>query len=282
MSAYPGRVPERAQPLSRRGLLALGAGGVAALAVGCGSGGLPVPVGPSTRERPACVRPTELDRRRELAGLDLVYEVSRRPARFWIEPAFAGRLETWLTGAAERGVRGDALWTYGTWTDGTGTEGGRSCSSWHDAGRAFDLARIRRGGTDLLSCRYDQWRSERGATLRRELRRYWTVAASLHRDFAYVLTYLYDAAHRNHIHVDNGRSGAGPSVFEPRSPSQVQAVQTICTQLWSRPVEVTGRWDPATRWATGAILDGLNAPDDLTDPAGWRAFLDASAGLSRD
>ena len=86
-----------------------------------------------------------------------------------------------------------------------------SCSSWHDAGRAFDLARLRLAGGTEVSCRYDLWRDTSGRELTRARRAYWAVAASAHRHFAYVLTYLYNAKHHNHIHVDNGRSGAGPS-----------------------------------------------------------------------
>ena len=136
--------------------------------------------------------------------------------------------------------------TYGTWTDGRD-----SCSSWHNAGRAFDLARLRLAdGTDV-SCRYDLWRERPGQS--------WRPPAGLlgrggsaHQHFAYVLTYLYNAQHHNHIHLDNGRSGPELSTFSSRSPGQVQAVQGILTHLWDRPVEVTGRWDGATRDAAQA------------------------------
>lgn len=44
------------------------------------------------------------------------------------------------------------IWTYGSWIDGE-----PDCGSWHNAGRAFDLSRLRRGGRDVVSCRYDLW-----------------------------------------------------------------------------------------------------------------------------
>ena len=97
----------------------------------------------------------------------------------------------------------------------------------------------------FVSCRYDQWRTTTGPELRRALRDYWALAASLHRHFAYVVTYLYDTEHHNHIHVDNGRSGSGRSEFDPGSITQVQAMQAIATYVWDRPTDITGRWDAA-------------------------------------
>ena len=54
---------------------------------------------------------------------------------------------------------------------------------------------------------------------------------------------LYDAEHPADIHVDNGRSGTGPTEFDPGSITQVQAVQAIATYVWGRPTEITGRWE---------------------------------------
>ena len=79
----------------------------------------------------------------------------------------------------------------------------------------------------VVSCRYDRWRTAPPAELEAARRAYWAVAAGLHLRFAYVLTYLYDAQHDNHIHIDNGRSGPDLSTFRPRSRVQVQAVQAI-------------------------------------------------------
>ena len=215
---------------------------------------------------------SSLPRYDRLAGLPLVYEVNRRRREFAIDEGFAGQLEAWLTDVREltgwplRQVR-----TYGTWTNG-----GTSCSSWHNAGRAFDLARLRRDdGTDI-SCRYDLWRKASGRELATTRRAYWAVAASAHRHFAYVLTYLYNTQHHNHIHLDNGRSGTEGSTFSSRSPAQVQAIQGILTHLWDAPVEVTSRWDPATRDATASVLRDLAVGDDLTDQATWAGFLTAS------
>ena len=204
-------------------------------------------------ERPTCVSRASLPRYGRLAGLPLVYEVDRRRSEFAIDEAFAGQLDAWLTELRElTGWKLQQVRTYGSWTNG-----GSSCSSWHNAGRAFDLARLRMADERDVSCRYDLWRRTSGRELTEARRAYWAVAASAHRHFAYVLTYLYNAQHHNHIHLDNGRSGAGPSSFSSRSPAQVQAVQGILTHLWDAPVEVTGRWDSVTRAATESVLAEL-------------------------
>ena len=227
-----------------------------------------------------CVPRSAMNSHRTLARLPLVYEIGQRRSAFDFEPDFYGQLGRWLTGYVEAsGLSApDQVWTYGAWTNGGGT-----CDSWHNAGRAFDLARLRLRGGGFVSCRYDLWRSETGSRLERSQRRYWALAASLHLDFAYVLTYLYNARHHNHIHVDNSRSGAGQSSLSTRSPAQLQAVQGILTHLWNEPVEITGRWDSATQQATRRVLERVGQGGDLDDGVqSWRAFLAASVPRGGD
>lgn len=274
--------------MSRRRLIGLGiaAGlGVTALATSACSPDAPWLPGPpgATRERPACVPRSALPRFDRLAGLPLIYEVTRRRSEFAIESGFAHQLEAWLadlvrlTGWAAEQLRTYGAWTKGGETSGAQTSGAGACSSWHNAGRAFDLARIRLAdGTDV-SCRYDLWRAHSGSELVRSRRVYWSVAASAHKHFAYVLTYLYNAEHHNHIHLDNGRSGASWSTFSSRSVAQVQAVQGICRHLWNSRDEPSGCWDSSTQESVGRVLADLDLGNDLADPAAWHGFLDASA-----
>lgn len=270
--------------LSRRRLLGLGAGvGLGALA-GCSTGGgFPGPGdegegGSQTRERATCLPRNSLASHRTLAGAPLVYEVNQQRSSFWFDDGFFGQLEGWAdTFGDTLGGSVDRWATYGSWTDG-----GSACDSWHNSGRAFDLAGLRLEDGTEISCRYDRWRSDGAAALALARRRYWTVAAGLHLRFAYVLTYLYNNAHANHIHVDNGRSGADLSQLSTRSEVQVQAIQAITTYRWQQPVELTGQWDSATRRASRAVLEGLGIAGDLTDtPDTWHAFLTASAFLDQ-
>jgi hypothetical protein len=263
-------------PLTRRSLLGLGAG-LAVATAGCSA----VPdlgsVAPERWEGATCVPRSTLDSHRSLAGLPLVYEPNQRRSPFRFDPRFFGRLEQWADGLADvLPAAPRDLTTYGSWTDG-----GTACDSWHHAGRAFDLARVRLVDGTEVSCRYDRWRSLEGARLDEARRRYWALAAGLHARFAYVLTYLYNAQHANHVHVDNGRSGGDDPTFSPRSEVQVQAVQAVCRYLWSQPVELTGRWDAPTQRAAGQVLDGLGLADSLTADGSWSGFLDAAVARGR-
>jgi hypothetical protein len=259
--------------LSRRRLLAVTGGSLVALA-GCAGPGADLRDLPS-RESATCVPRSALTRHGTLAGLPLVYEVNQRRSDFWFDAGFHGQLERWFaTFTATAGITApDEVGTYGSWIDG-----GSRCDSWHHAGRAFDLSRLAADGTTLVSCRYDRW--QHAADLVVQRRRYWALVASLHRDFAYVLTYLYDAQHHNHVHVDNGRSGPGLSELSTRSGAQVQAVQAMLSYLWDQPVEITGSWDAATRAASRTVLDRLEIAADLDGSTeAWHGFL--SAGTRR-
>lgn len=263
--------------LSRRRWLGLAGGVALAMAAsGCTGAGQ----GPD-RPRAGCVARGELERHTRLAELPLVYEVNGNRPAFWFDADFAGRLEAWLADLRTAGLRASRLWTYGAWTDGR-RDGTGDCRSWHNSGRAFDLARIELVDGSFLSCRHDQWQSSTGAALRRTQRRYWALAASLHRRFAYVVTYPYNADHHNHIHVDNARSGRGPSQFSPSSPTQLQAVQAISTHVWDRPLDITGRWDAATRRATAEVLAELDHGGNLASAGGWDSYLGAAAARVTD
>ena len=267
--------------LTRRRVLGLGtAAAVTGLAGGC-SGGVPGLGGVGSdpgRESASCVPRSALTPRRDLAGLPLVYEPDGRRSAFWFDAAFADRLEAWVAGLAEvLPQRPTTLTTYGSWIDGRG-----SCDSWHHAGRAFDLARVRLADGSEVSCRYDRWRTLTGTDLERAQRAYWALAAGLHARFSYVLTYLYDGAHANHVHVDNGRSGDGDPTFRSGSRVQVQAVQAICRHLWEEPVELTGAWDGPTRRSVGRLLERLGLDDTLSSTGTWQAWLTASAARGRE
>lgn len=231
------------------------------------------PIGP--RPSPTAVSAAQLTAYSRLAGAPLSYEVNRGRATFPMERGFAQQLDASLRShwrVAGWGVPGQlsSLGTYRSAPEG-------QASSWHHAGRAFDLAAVRTAlGADLVSCRYDQWGN--GPEHDAHARAYWRLAATLHRDFAYVLTYLYDQAHHDHIHLDNGLSGTQRSMFRTGSRVQVHAVQAMCTYLWDLPVEITGRWDGPTRDASAEVLDRVGVGGRLTrSQDNWHAFLTATA-----
>jgi hypothetical protein len=260
-------------PVTRRALLGLGAGGLAATVAGCsGSDRGPEP-------EPYCTSQLKLARHSSLRNAKFVYDPDRQPTSFSFDRGFYGQLGTWLEDYLELSgtSRPDQVWTYGSWLDGH-----PQCDSWHDAGRAFDLSRLVTAGAVQVSCRYDIWSTYTGSRLSLFRTRYWALAASLHLHFEYVLTHLYNADHHNHIHIDNGRSGSGLSSFDTDSVSQVQAVQAILTHLWDKPVPITGQWNRQTRNATGDVLDDTEVGGTIDDGDDhWRTFLRQSAQRSK-
>lgn len=253
-------------PLTRRSLLGLGVTGLGAGAlVGCS------PDAPRPAPDSYCVDRSQLITRRRLGGADLIYDITGRAQAFRFDAGFHGQLDAWLADYLKLSgiARPDRISTFGSWLDGE-----PQCDSWHDAGRAFDLSRLIAGGEVQVSCRYDIWKDYTGARLNLFRTRYWGLAASLHLHFAYVLTYLYNRTHHNHIHIDNGRSGDGPSEFSTRSPAQVQAVQGMLNHIWGERVEITGDWDRATRTATGRVLEQTEVGGTVDDGVEhWHAFL---------
>lgn len=233
-------------------------------------------VRPGPRPRPTAADQAGLESYRHLADARLHYEITGRAVAFSMEPGFARRLDACLRShwAAQGWETPARLTSYGTWIAADG-----QTDSWHHAGRAFDVGRVvAADGSELVSCRYDVWGARSGAAKRAAERAYWQLAASLHRDFAYVLTYLFDDAHHNHIHVDDGRSGAGRSSFSRGMRLQVRAVQAMCGHVWDRDVPITGSWDAATRDATGEILREAGIGGRLVGDEQWHAFLTATAG----
>ncbi|HET6667543.1 MAG TPA: hypothetical protein VFG98_09710 [Intrasporangium sp.] len=181
--------------MSRRGFLVLGAAGVATAAAGTfavrgdltGLVQIPGLLEPTPREvfaDPVPADYTDLQARTRVGTAAYVYEISGRPATYYVDAAFGERLDAWLElHQLHTGEAPDAVRSYGAWVQGRP-------GSWHSSGQAFDLARLRAGSTDLVSLRYDQWRDAPAPELRRRLGAYWRVAAGLHHEFADVLTYF--------------------------------------------------------------------------------------------
>ncbi len=253
--------------MARRTLMRGLAAAVAAPALLGGCSDL-VPAPPTRPGRATCVDADAMGTYATLGGARLVYAVTGREMSFRVEPAFADQFAAWVADwNALTGTTTTALGTYGAWL------GDDACDSWHHSGRAFDIAAVIGDSREVASCRYDLWGADPAEG---RLPAYWALAASLHAHFAYVLTYLYNDAHANHIHVDNGVSGPDRSTFTGRSRVQNHAVQAICTHVWSVPTPVTGGWDRATRASVRMVLGRLDARGSLTTAEVWQEFLRGS------
>ena len=219
---------------------AMGAAGGAWAALGGDDPTRPVTMTPESRADPVAVPHTALQGRTKVGPAAYSYEVDGKAATYFVTPTFGARLDRWMaTWREHSGLVPDEVRSYGAWTAGGGT-------SWHSSGEAFDIARLRAGGKDLTSSRYDQWRDGPAAERRRAQRLYWRHRGGpAHTSSPTSLTYLFDAAHSNHIHVDIGRFGpTGAAAAHRRSGAQVQAVQAMCRHVWGRTdVQVTGEFD---------------------------------------
>ncbi|MDN5726252.1 MAG: hypothetical protein L0G99_10035 [Propionibacteriales bacterium] len=254
--------------LERRALLRLGVVGVTAGVVGCRAGG-------STPGPVRCVPRSALTSTDQIDGKPLLYEENGRQQRFALDATFLEQVIAWQRWWRTESGLGDhdQLWTYGTWIDGGGT-----CDSRHNEGRALDISRLTAGKQPIVSGRYDLWSKLPSGQVTWHTRRYWSLAASLHAHFAYVLTHLFDDLHANHIHVDNARSPDGIVQFEPGSRAQCQALQAICTHLWDIPVEQTGEWDRPTRRASTTVAERAGGTGDAARGDNWQLIMKASAG----
>ena len=268
--------PSRPTLVTRRGVLALGGAAVvggAGLAWSTRGPGFPVTMTPEVRAWPVPVERAALPGATRVGAATYRYEVTGAPATYWAEPAFAARLGAWLADFSTlTGLRPDTIRGYGAWAPGEG-------KAWHGAGQAFDLARLQRGGKDVVSARYDLWRGQREPRLTAQRAAYWRLVATLHLHFADVLTYRYDAAHATHLHVDSGRFGAGAPRLIERSRVQVTSVQAICQYVWrDSSVQISGQFDEPTAVATRRVLAGAGFPGEIWHGVeGWSAFMRASA-----
>ena len=101
---------------------------------------------------------------------------------------------------------------------------------------------------------------------------YTAVEAVLRRHFDYVLTYLYNAAHHDHFHVDQaGRVGFGTA------SSKTYFVQSLCHNVLGLSVGVDGQWGPETAEGLEHAQRILGVPGDLSELQNWLDFLQAAA-----
>ena len=206
---------------SRRSILGGAAGAGALGLVGAGAAGIAT-AGPASAHGTITTYAA-------INGARTVYEVNGALTAWGYRPSFHDRLNSWLAfwNANTPSSYADAsrVWGYGAHTDHRVTEA-------HNNGRGFDLSRIYTGSTRRFTARYDIWRTWSGSDLTTARRHYWATSASAHHHFRNVLTYLYNAGHHNHIHIDNLVSGTGLSTFSTASSAQVQHVQACCRYLW--------------------------------------------------
>jgi hypothetical protein len=141
----------------------------------------------------------------------------------------------------------------------------------HGLGHAFDL-----------DCIF--WADKTFITLQFELDRafYLAVESVLRKHFGTVLNFHFNAAHRDHLHVDTG----APTGFFAGHRSRVLYLQMILTHLFGHPVAIDGAAGPQTNGAARELLVqlGLAQPQQIQTDAAlhdklhevWMPLLDAA------
>lgn len=245
---------------SRRALLAAAG---AALVAGCGIGG-----DGGSWQAPVehCRTPGELVDFSTVGTGRLLYADGDRPTTMRAAPSFLPLLDSWAEDWASLSGLGavTVVTSYGAYVD--------KCNSYHQTGNAFDLTHVAHERGEV-SLRHDRW----GPGTAAQLRDYWRLTASLHLHFAYTLAYPYNAAHDNHVHVDNSVSGETLSTFDARSGAQLALVQHGCRHVFGHVVETTGRYDDQTKTAVRKVQGAAGIRTPLREPDGWRAFCRALA-----
>jgi hypothetical protein len=213
-----------------------------------------------------------------------VYEGNGAITPFGYLPSFHSQLDEWLqfwyNNTPSNFDTPFRVWSYGAHTDDRESVA-------HNAGRGFDLTRIYTTGSDGdlhrgFRADYDVWRNFSGDDLALTRRRYWATSASAHYHFRWVLTYLYNSAHWDHIHIDNTQSGIAKPAFEA-DITQVQHVQACCRFIWGTGTYIDGIWGDESKRHSHEVLQRIGKDGFLaTSKEHWQAFNRASVRKGYD
>ncbi len=137
---------------------------------------------------------------------------------------------------------------------------------YHGLGRAFDLDLVRwqhKRCAPIRGHHEHRWRATR--------RRYIAVDALARRRFKYVLDAWYNAAHRDHMHLDDG---GGALVFNAGYRSDTVFIQAAANAMLDAGLVVDGVYGPKTRAAFMIMKERLEIPHRVSvDARLYRAFL---------
>ncbi|WP_271077197.1 extensin family protein [Aurantiacibacter sp. MUD61] len=135
-------------------------------------------------------------------------------------------------------------------------------TSLHHKNRAFDLdAFLFADGSNWVATTFPQ---------RPQL--YLGIEAILRRHFGTVLSYDYNAAHRDHFHFDNGTNVG----FKQSAKSHVIFIQNVLTFVYQIPAGRDGVWGPETEREVTALRKQLEI-GPFSTKSNWLEFLSTAA-----
>ena len=133
---------------------------------------------------------------------------------------------------------------------------------YHGRGEAFDLDGVFWGNTQLVATEYPA-----------KPHLYLAIESIVRQHFGTVLGYLYNAAHRDHLHFD----ASTPVGFQKMSKSRVEYLQGALLYVHGYQVGVDGVWGLETAEVAKAALQDLGLNTNISTRATWVAFLQATA-----
>jgi hypothetical protein len=134
---------------------------------------------------------------------------------------------------------------------------------YHGQGRAFDIDAIFWPGKTLVTRDYPTDKNY-----------YLGVEAVLRKHFGVVLDYNYNAAHRDHFHIDDG-----VAVGFSRARSHTLFMQAVCQEIFGKTFRggVDGDFGSGTQGALDEVCGELGVATPLTMLTNWNSFLDGVA-----
>ena len=208
-----------------------------------------------------------------LAGATVYYPPNGlKPRKVRLNAAFHAKLEAMFSDLWARCPWGQAQWigSLGCMVPSTpGHDTGR-----HGTGEAFDLSHLGWPRVDQVPLRADRPSVRIGAgdpgpdpdaVARIDLARYLAVEAVIRMHFQTALDWWFNAAHRDHWHIDTGR---GEPTWEGRG-NQVRFLQAALRYVWgAEGLAIDGAMGPKT---IGALRRDKRVI--LDDGLGWPLFL---------
>ena len=189
---------------------------------------------------------------------DTAYGAEAVPMKPYMDKIFAKSCNEWvaemLPVLSETGFEIEQIWSGGVGREGSG-------KSYHHQNRAFDLDAI-------IFSNNTKWVAN---TFPSRPFLYLAIEGCLRQQFGTVLTYDYDAKHRDHFHFDNGTSVK----FKRDARSHVLFIQHTLVQLFNQDIGQAGAdgvFGPETEAAVTRAKRDLGI-GRLTDIKNWRMYI---------
>ena len=191
---------------------------------------------------------------------DAPYGSIGKPYKFYADELFIKQLNACFDELWEICPLGKAVIinSAGTYVDKPG--------SYHNKGRAFDIDSIFWKDKSFVFSNFPK-----------QPIFYLGVEAVLKKHFGTVLSFLYNTAHNDHIHIDNGSSK-----YFRKVKSTVLFIQATIVYVFEISIAIDGIWGPETESALSYVLNMLGLSTDINNLHVWNIFLTLSAKTAFD